>query len=112
MIQHDLRKSPGRWRPGTIFVRNDDKGQVVYEGPDAERVPMLMRELVEQLNSSGGGVPVMVRAAMAHLNLVMVHPFADGNGRMGRCLQTLLLAREGILAPQFCSVEEYLGRNT
>jgi Fic family protein len=48
---------------------------------------------------------------MAHLNLVMIHPFADGNGRMGRLLQTLVLAREGILAPQFCSIEEYLGRH-
>jgi len=44
------------------------------------------------------------------LNLVMIHPFSDGNGRMARCLQTLVLAREGILAPQFCSVEEYLGK--
>ena len=49
---------------------------------------------------------------MAHLNLVMIHPFRDGNGRMSRCLQTLVLAREQILAPQFCSIEEYLGRNT
>jgi Fic family protein len=54
----------------------------------------------------------MVRAAMAHLNLVMIHPFRDGNGRMSRCLQTLVLAREQILVPEFCSIEEYLGRNT
>ena len=53
----------------------------------------------------------MVRAAMAHLNLVMVHPFSDGNGRMARCLQSLVLAREGIVAPEFSSIEEYLGRN-
>jgi Fic family protein len=49
---------------------------------------------------------------MAHLNLVMIHPFSDGNGRIGRCVQTLVLAREGILEPTFCSIEEYLGRNT
>jgi len=49
---------------------------------------------------------------MAHLNLVMVHPFSDGNGRMARCLQTLVLAREGILESEFSSIEEYLGRNT
>ena len=41
-----------------------------------------------------------------------LHPFRDGNGRMARCLQTLVLAREGIVAQQFCSIEEYLGRNT
>lgn len=56
--------------------------------------------------------PVLVRAAMAHLNLVMVHPFSDGNGRMARALQTLALAREQIVAPVFSSIEEFLGRNT
>ena len=49
---------------------------------------------------------------MAHLNLVMIHPFRDGNGRMARCLQTLVLARDRILEPPFSSIEEYLGRNT
>ena len=55
---------------------------------------------------------MLVRAAMAHLNLVMVHPYRDGNGRMARALQTLVLAREQIMAPVFSSIEEYLGRNT
>ena len=54
----------------------------------------------------------LVAAAMAHLNLVLVHPFSDGNGRMARCLQTFVLARDGLLAPEFSSIEEYLGRNT
>jgi Fic family protein len=54
----------------------------------------------------------MLRAAMAHLNLVLIHPFSDGNGRMARCLQTLVLARGGVLDPTFSSIEEYLGRNT
>ena len=49
---------------------------------------------------------------MAHLNLVMIHPFRDGNGRMARCLQTLVIARDRMNAPVFSSVEEYLGRNT
>lgn len=112
MIQHDLGKHPGRWRPGPIFVRDDGRGEIVYEGPDAELVPGLMLELTNSLRAEDPSIPVMVRAAMAHLNLVMIHPFSDGNGRMARCLQTLMLARERILHPQFCSVEEYLGKNT
>lgn len=111
MLKYDLGKLPGRWRPGSIYVRNEATGQIVYEGPDAGIVPGLMSELVASLASDTDG-PVMVRAAMAHLNLVMIHPFKDGNGRMARCLQTLVLAREGILAPEFSSIEEYLGRNT
>lgn len=42
----------------------------------------------------------------------MIHPFRDGNGRMARCLQTLVLARDSIVTPEFSSVEEFLGRNT
>jgi len=109
MIKHDLAKHPGRWRPGHIYVRNEPSGEVVYEGPDIDLVPDLMNELVESINARNDH-PVMVRAAMAHLNLVMIHPFSDGNGRMARVLQTLVLAREGIVEPEFCSIEEYLFR--
>lgn len=112
MTSYDLSKRPGQWRAGDIFVRNDASGDVVYEGPDVGEVPDLMAEFVTWLRDGDPDAPVLVRAAMAHLNLVMIHPFRDGNGRMARCLQTLVLAREGILTPPFCSIEEYLGRNT
>jgi Fic family protein len=111
MLSHQLDKHPGRWRPGPVFVRNEATGERVCEGPDADMVPGLVDELVAGLNAASSA-PAMVRAAMAHLNLVMIHPFSDGNGRMARCLQSLVLAREGILSPPFCSIEEYLGRNT
>jgi Fic family protein len=111
MIQHELPKNPGRYRPGPIFVRDEKKQQNVYEGPDAATVPGLMNEFVKSLNATTD-VPVLVRAAVGHLNLVMIHPFSDGNGRMARCLQTLILAREQIIEPTFCSIEEYLGRFT
>jgi len=111
MTEYSLDAGPGRWRPGPIWVRNDLSGEIVYEGPDNTLIPELIQELVEQL-SADSGTPAMVKGAMAHLNLVMIHPFRDGNGRMSRCLQTLTLARERILAPELSSIEEYLGRNT
>lgn len=111
MTEYSLDALPGRWRRKSIFVRNDVTGALVYEGPDPDLVPTLMSELVDALNEDDG-VPALIRAAMAHLNLVMIHPFRGGNGRMARALQTLVLAREGILAPELCSIEEYLGRNT
>lgn len=110
MAEYDLEASPGLWRPGPVWIRNDATGDVVYQGPDAEIVPGLVDELVDQLVNQDA--PPMVRGAMAHLNLVMIHPFRDGNGRMSRCLQTLVLARDKILAPEWCSIEEYLGVNT
>lgn len=111
MTEYTLEASPGLWRPGPIWIRNDATGDVVYEGPPSEDVPALIRELTEAL-STDDETPAMIRAAMAHLNLVMIHPYRDGNGRMSRCLQTLVLARDQILAPQFSSIEEYLGQNT
>ena len=110
MLKYDLSKHPGQWRPGPVRVVDERKGKIVYVGPDATYVPGLMNELVESLNEIDD-TPVMVRAAMAHLNLTMIHPFSDGNGRMARALQTLILVREGILSRTFCSIEEYLGRN-
>jgi Fic family protein len=113
MVGYDLTKNPGRWRPGPIYVRDESTGQRVYEGPPADTVPKLLDELIAELGAGQmAGGPDTVRAAMAHLNLVMIHPFSDGNGRMARCLQTLVLARSGVVAPIFSSIEEYLGRNT
>ncbi|HEV2756224.1 MAG TPA: Fic family protein [Actinomycetota bacterium] len=111
MMSYNLGKSPGRYRLGYVYIRNDSTGEIVYEGPDADRVPALVEEIAGSLNERSSAPP-MVRAAMAHLNLVLVHPFRDGNGRMARGLQTLVLTREGILSAEFCSIEEYLGRNT
>lgn len=111
MTSYALKNRPGRWRPGAIYVRNDQTGEIVHEGPDIDEVPALMKELVGQVNRDSRDEDI-IRAAMAHLNLVMVHPFRDGNGRMARCLQSLVFARGGALSPVFMSVEEYLGRNT
>jgi Fic family protein len=111
MTRHSLNNNPGQWRPRGIFVRKEQTGEIVYEGPERDVVPSLMAELVDQLNDDDG-TPPLVRAAMAHLNLVMIHPFRDGNGRMARCAQSLVLARGGLLSPVFMSIEEYLGANT
>ncbi|MEV4390385.1 Fic family protein [Nonomuraea sp. NPDC049607] len=111
MLQHEPSKSPGRYRKGPVFVHDDRKDQVVYEGPDAGDVPALMDALVESLHAEPEIDPV-VRSAMAHLNLVMIHPFRDGNGRMARALATSVLTRSDIGEPEFSSIEEWLGANT
>jgi len=112
MLKHDLSKRPGRWRDGPIYVYDEDKHAQVYEGPPHELLPTLVQEMVEDLDEplfGGSDVPLLVRGSMAHLNLVMINPFKDGNGRMARCLQTYVLAREKIMAPVYSSIEEYLG---
>jgi Fic family protein len=110
MLSHDQSKSPGRYRKGPIYVRDERRDLVVYEGPDAPQVPVLIDALVESLHTGVSSDPV-VRSAMAHLNLVMIHPFRDGNGRMARALATSVLTRSDIGEPEFSSIEEWLGAN-
>jgi Fic family protein len=110
MLKYDLKKNPGRWRPGPIFVHREATEEIVYEGPAGEEIPALIAEMLHELDRDDD--PVVVKAAMGHLNLTMIHPFSNGNGRMARCLQTLVLARERVIAPVFSSIEEFLGRNT
>jgi Fic family protein len=108
--RHTLRKPAGQWRKGPVYVTDArDPSIAAYTAPDVSEVPALMDELVGWLNTDDGAHP-LVRAAMGHLNLVSIHPWADGNGRMSRSLQTLMIAREGVLAPEFSSIEAWLGR--
>lgn len=111
MLAHDLAKSPGQYRAGPIYVHDEHSDRAVYEGPNAGQVPGLMEELAASL-AADSGVDPLVRGAMAHLNLVMIHPFRDGNGRMARALQTLTISRQSIIEPAFSSIEEWLGHNT
>src|ERR1700722_5800911 len=111
MLSHDHASSPGRYRQGPVYVHDERRDRVVYEGPEAAGVPALVDALVDSLHTGLSNDPV-VRSAMAHLNLVMIHPFRDGNGRMARALATLVLTRSDIGEPEFSSIEEWLGANT
>jgi Fic family protein len=107
--RHTSRKPAGQWRRGPVYVTDARNPSVAaYTAPDADAVPDLMAELVDWLNTDDDTHP-LARAAMAHLHLVSIHPWPDGNGRMSRSLQTLLIAREGVLAPEFSSIEAWLG---
>ena len=111
MVGHDPKKAPGRWRRSSIQVTHRPTGKIVYTAPPPKLVPALMAELIASLNTRDV-VPVFIRAAMAHLNLAAIHPFLDGNGRTARTLHTFVLARDGITAPPFASIDEYLAVNT
>lgn len=108
--RHTVRKPAGQWRVVPVYVTDArDPSIAAYTGPDSDDVPGLMSELIDWLNGDQNGHP-LIKAAMAHLHLVAIHPWCDGNGRMSRSLQTLIVAREGVLAPEFSSIEAWLGR--
>ncbi|MFF1360711.1 Fic family protein [Streptomyces sp. NPDC058297] len=107
---HHPHPPSGRWRTGPVRVTAPgDPMATDYQTPDADLVPDLIGELVDWLNSGDLDTHHLLRAAMAHFNLVKIHPWNDGNGRMSRSLQTLVLARSSVLAPEFASIEEWLG---
>ncbi|WP_405820281.1 Fic family protein [Streptomyces sp. NBC_01390] len=106
-VDRDVR--PGEYRTSGVWVSGGPNRPPVYTAPEPERVPALMDELVHWLAEGDLEAPALVRASMAHFNLVCIHPWRDGNGRMSRAVHTLVLAREGILAPEFSSIEEWLG---
>ncbi len=116
ITEHDHKANPGRLRPGWVGVRNTETGEIVHEGADRDLLDELMDEYIGFLNtpstdSSGQDCNIMVKAAMAHLILTLMHPFSDGNGRLARCIQTAVLAAAGVADPFFSSIEEYTGRN-
>jgi len=102
---------PGRLRDGSVLVTRG-AGREPYRSPMSSSVPGLVEELANWLSSGDLGRHPVVRAAMAHLNLVSIHPFRDGNGRVARVVQSLVLAKEGLLRPEFVSIEPYLSRHT
>ena len=110
MTEHDRNARPGAWRSNRVQIIDAD-AEVVYEAPDAERIPSLVQELTDSLNQSNE-LPPVIRAAIAHLNILRIHPFRDGSGRMARCLQALILSHETILPPEISSMEEYFGQYT
>ena len=102
---------PGRLRDGPLIVTRG-VGREPYRPPASSILPGLVSELAEWLGTGDTPRHPVIRAAMAHLNLVSIHPFRDGNGRLARVVQSLVLAREGLLRPELVSIEPYLSRHT
>ncbi len=90
------RITVGDWRTGEepMQVVSGAMGhqQVHYEAPASKQVPQMMNQLIDWVNNANHVDPV-IKAAVAHLWFVTVHPFDDGNGRICRTLTELLLAR-------------------
>ena len=105
-------KDPGQYRTKGIEVTSRDGGPPAYVGPPCEEVRPLMAEVIRWCGAGDPDIHIVIRAAMAHLHVVSVHPFRDGNGRISRIVQSLVLALGGLLAAEFVSIEEYLGEHT
>jgi len=89
LLMAGLIDAPGRFRSGGVGIYRGD--QLVHMAPPAARVPGLVGDLLAWLAASAWH-PLLV-SCVAHYELEFIHPFADGNGRLGRLWQTLILSR-------------------
>lgn len=89
ILMAGLLRSPGRYRSGPIAVTG--QGEVDHIGPPARRVPRLMGDLLAWVGATDEHP--LVTSSVFHYEFEFVHPFEDGNGRLGRLWQTLILTR-------------------
>ncbi len=90
ILMADLIEDAGKWRAKNVGVFQGAK--VAHAGPPAKRVPDLMDQLFAFLKSEREAHPLIV-SAIFHYELEFIHPFSDGNGRIGRLWQTVLLTK-------------------
>jgi Fic family protein len=97
-----------RYRETDVWLLSPDRRRV-YPSPPWEEVPDLMHRFAKWLRVATASQPIVFTAALAHLQLVTIHPFEDGNGRTARALACLLIARARFIPADFC-LERIFGR--
>jgi Uncharacterized conserved protein len=102
----------GEYRKKQVVIRNSQTGEVTFRPPPPIEVPFLMREFVYWLNTwDFQKIHPVLKAGIAHHELVRIHPFLDGNGRVARILATLILFLGGYDIRRFFSLEEYYDKD-
>jgi Fic family protein len=90
-------KQPGEFRQSQNWIGGTRPGNALYVPPPASHVMDCMSELEKFIHAETPHLPVLVKAALIHVQFESIHPFLDGNGRLGRLLITVLLCAQGVL---------------
>lgn len=102
----------GEYRTKQVIIRNSQTGEVTFRPPPAIEVQFLMREFTYWLNrQEKDSIHPVLKAGIVHHELVRIHPFIDGNGRIARTMATLILLLGGYDIRRFFSLEEYYDRD-
>ena len=104
-------KQPGELRSSQNWIGGTRPGNAIFVPPPAERVPELLAELERFIHAQVEALPPLVKTALIHLQFETVHPFLDGNGRIGRLLIGALLEHWGLLPEPLMVLSGYLKRH-
>ncbi len=101
-------KSPGEFRRSQNWIGGTRPGNARFVPPPPDEVEACMAALERFLHDDAAGLPVLLQAALAHVQFETIHPFLDGNGRLGRLLIALLLHHGGLLSEPLLYLSLYL----
>ena len=104
-------KDPGGFRRSQNWIGGTRPGNASFVPPPHHVVEDCMAALERFLHDEGDGLPTLVRAGLAHVQFETIHPFLDGNGRVGRLLVTFLLCESGVLREPLLYLSLYLKEN-
>ena len=104
-------KAPGEFRTTQNWIGGTRPGNARFVPPPPQEVLPAMGALERFLHDDPVETPILVKAALAHAQFETIHPFLDGNGRIGRLLITLLLCAQGVLSRPLLYLSLYLKRN-
>jgi len=102
-------KQPGDFRTSQNWIGGSRPGNALFVPPPPDQLLSCLGPLENFLHDEK--TPSLVRAALAHVQFETIHPFLDGNGRIGRLLITLLLCNEGVLSEPMLYLSLYLKKN-
>jgi Fic family protein len=104
-------KTPGKFRREQNWIGGLRPGVARYVPPPWQDVEPAMADLEKFLHDQPERTPILIKAALAHAQFESIHPFLDGNGRVGRLLITLLLVADGVLKGPLLYLSLYLKQN-
>ena len=90
-------RMPGQFRRSQNWIGGSRPGNAVFVPPPPHHVHHCMSDLERFIHDPNDGLPVLVKAGLAHVQFETIHPFLDGNGRVGRLLIILMLCDAGLL---------------
>jgi Fic family protein len=104
-------KQPGELRRTQNWIGGTRPGNAAFVPPPAERVTGLLGDLERFIHAAAGALPPLVRIALAHAQFETIHPFLDGNGRIGRLLIAALMEHWDLLPEPLLYLSGYLKRH-